>query len=83
MKEELKEAGRSDSEKRGFPGSRQAPPSPQGPHKAVIWSDIEEGKKTYKVIVGSLDSKEAAAQYKTNVQKKTGIKGFVVALENK
>ena len=49
----------------------------------IISIGSKEGKKTYKVIVGSLDSKEAAAQYKTNVQKKTGIKGFVVALENK
>lgn len=49
----------------------------------IISIGSKEGKKIYKVIVGSLDSKEAAAQYKTNVQKKTGIKGFVVALENK
>lgn len=41
-----------------------------------------EGRKVYKVIVGSLDSREAADEYRKNVLKKTGIKGFVVALEN-
>lgn len=38
------------------------------------------GKKSYKVIVGSLSSREAAEQYKANVMKKTGLRGFVVDL---
>ena len=40
-----------------------------------------KGKKTYKVIVGSLSTREAAEQYKANVKKKTGLSGFVVALD--
>ena len=48
----------------------------------IISIGSKDGKKIYKVIVGNLDSREAADQYRKNVQKKTGIKGFVVALEN-
>lgn len=48
----------------------------------IVSIGTKEGRKVYKVIVGSLDSREAADEYRKNVLKKTGIKGFVVALEN-
>lgn len=48
----------------------------------VISIGTTSGRKVYKVIVGDLDSREAADEYRKNVLKKTGIKGFVVALEN-
>lgn len=47
----------------------------------IVQVDNSTGTKIYKVCVGNLEKREAATEYKKNVEKKIGIKGFVVALD--
>jgi rare lipoprotein A len=47
----------------------------------IVQVDNSTGTKIYKVCVGNLETREAANEYKKNVEKKIGIKGFVVDLD--